>query len=309
MKNRVTFGLDYWIYTGSMDHFLQQCARHNISVYEVEQHYNHVSFYASFFQHKEIDHLFEQANYIKTTGCLGLLFKIVRTPRHVLCIGISISLWYMLSHMIFTIEYVGEKEASKQIIQNALLDMGIKTPFYDTELDAMKTDLKKRTENDIAWLEIVKEGSRYSIYYTPKEFADVKTLGRDELVAQKDGVIARFDLQHGNKNFKLNDFVHAGDILVSNILMDSLNQEEEIYVKGKVFAYTWQDVTVTMENNDLPEAFQFYQLLFEARSEVAKELTKEDEEIYKENILHFSNDMGTISMTIHYTLFEDITSP
>ncbi len=76
-----------------------------------------------------------------------------------------------------------------------------------------------------------------------------------------------------------------------------------------MYAYTWQDITVTMEDNDLPEAFQFYQLLLEARREVAKELTKEKERIYKENILHFSTDAGTISMTIHYTLFEDITSP
>lgn len=309
MKHSVTLGLDYWCYHGDMDHFLNRCIHRGIAVYEVKQKNGNISFYTSFFQRHEVEKTFEQARFVKTTGCLGLLFRILRSPRHLLSIGVSIALWYWLSHMVFAIDLIGEKQASKQVIQDALTDMNVQVPFYSMDILPLKTELKKRCENDIAWLEIVKEGSRYVIYYTPKEFADVKELGRDELIAQKDGVIAEFDLQHGNKNVQLNDYVHAGDVLVSNVLIDSMNQPEDIYVKGKVYAYTWQDITVTMEDNDLPEAFQFYQLLLEARREVAKELTKEKERIYKENILHFSADAGTISMTIHYTLFEDITSP
>lgn len=309
MNNKVTMGLDYWKYYGPMRNFLHVCSKNDISVYEVTQHKQYITFYASFFQRREIEKTLQQVEYVKTTGCLGLLIKMVKTPRHLFCIGISLCLWYWLSHMIFSIEFIGEKDSSKELLQNALVEMNIQPPFYEKDIFSLKTDLKKRTENDIAWLELVKEGSRYKVYYTPKEFADVKQLARDELIAQKDGVIAKFDLQHGNKNCALNDFVHQGDVLVRNVLTDSMNIDEEIFVKGKVFAYTWQDVTVSMEANDLPEAFQFFQLLLEARSEVSKELTKEDEKIYKENILHFTSDMGTISMTIHYTLYEDITSP
>lgn len=309
MKHNITLGLDYWRYQGQMDHFLNMCLKHDITLYEVRKQGTFIYFYTSYFQRREVERIFESCEYIKTTGGIGLCLKILRSPRHLMSIIIALSLWYWLSHMVFMIDLIGEKEASKEIIQTALQDMNIKVPFYEKDILSLKTELKKRTENDIAWLEIVKEGSRYKIYYTPKEFANVQELGRDELIAQKDGVIARFDLQHGNKNFAINDFVHAGDVLVSNILVDSMNQPEDIYVKGRVFAYTWQDITVTMEDNKLPKPLQFYQLLFQARNEISKELTKDDEKIYKENILHFTTDMGTISMTIHYTLYEDITTP
>lgn len=302
-------GLDVWKYEGSVRNLLRMCSKQNIGVYEVTQYQQYVIFYASFFQKKEIVRTLQDVAYIKTTGCLGLLIKMLSTPRHLISIIISIILWYGLSHIIFSIEFIGEKTNQKNLLQTALFEMQIETPFFEKDIGELKTELKKRTESSIAWLEFVKEGSRYKIYYTPKEFVDIKELSRDELIAQKDGVIASFDVQHGNKNCKLNDFVHQGDVLVRNILTDSMNIDEEIYVKGKVFAYTWQDITVSMEDSDFPEAFEFYQLLLEARSEVSKELTKRDEKIYKENILHFTTDMGTISMTIHYTLYEDITSP
>ncbi len=63
-----------------------------------------------------------------------------------------------------------------------------------------------------------------------------------------------------------------------------------------------------MPKSELAKPFQFYQLLFTARREASHDLRK-DEKIYKENILQFQDNTGTISMDIHYTLLEDITTP
>ena len=105
-----------------------------------------------------------------------------------------------------------------------------------------------------------------------------------------------------------NDVVKKGDLLVSNILLDSMNLPEEIYVKGRVFAYTWSDFSVEMPNNSLPEGVQFFQLLFQARRIISEELG-EDEKIVSENILQFSVNDDKIKMDLHYTLLEDISSP
>ena len=174
--------------------------------------------------------------------------------------------------------------------------------------DTLKTQLKKNLENDIAWLEIEKQGSRYLITYTPKEFASLSQLGHEELIAQEDGMIERFDIQHGNKLHKVNEFVHKGDVLVSNVLEDSKGGKQEVYVKGRVFAYVWKDITVTMDKTREPKALQYFQLLFDARRKVSEDFHKDDR-IYKENILQFSTDMGKIKMVIHYTLIKDITTP
>ena len=78
--------------------------------------------------------------------------------------------------------------------------------------------------------------------------------------------------------------------------------------RGRVFAYVWKDITVTMDKTKEPKAFQYFQLLFDARRKVSEDFHKDDR-IYKENILQFSTDMGKIKMVIHYTLIKDITTP
>ena len=97
-------------------------------------------------------------------------------------------------------------------------------------------------------------------------------------------------------------------MLVSNVLEDSKGGKQEVYVKGRVFAYVWKDITVTMDKTREPKALQYFQLLFDARRKVSEDFHKDDR-IYKENILQFSTDMGKIKMVIHYTLIKDITTP
>lgn len=121
-------------------------------------------------------------------------------------------------------------------------------------------------------------------------------------------MIERFDIQHGNKVHKVNDFVHKGDVLVSNVLEDSKGGKQEVYVKGRVFGYVWKDVTVRMPYTKEPKAFQYYQLLLDARRKVSEDF-KKDDRIYQENILQFQRDAGKIKMVIHYTLIKDITTP
>lgn len=300
--------MDKWELSYPYDDFLRIVKQKNWSVYEIQLHQDLISFYAPILCHRDIERTFECVRYIKTNGMLGFLFRQLHQPRRVLCLLLSTALWYALSHTIFTISIHGDQAETKQLIEDTLQEMGYTTPFYAKDMLVMKEEVKKKLENSIAWLEISQEGSQYHIQFTTKEFVSLEELGHEELIAQKDGVIASFDLQHGSKQVAINDFVHKGDVLVSNVLIDSFQKNKEVYVKGKVYAYTWKDVHVEMAEDDLPEAIHFYQLLFEARREASKDLSK-DERIEKENILQFQNNTGTISMDIHYTLYEDITTP
>lgn len=310
MKNKkLMLGMDVWQLSIDLDHFLRLAYQHGWSVYEVvTKSKGRISFCAPIQYHHDILRTFEQITYIKTTGMLGFAFRQLRRPRRIACLLLTLLLWYGLAHTVFEISLYGDSEETKALIQTTLTDMGYTTPFYHQDMQELKDKVKKQLENKIAWIEVSQQGSQYQIQFTTKDFAHIETLGHEELIAQKDGVIARFDLQHGSKMVAINDFVHKGDVLVSNILVDSKNVNKEVYVKGKVYAYTWKDVHVEMDANELPQPFQYFQLLLEARREASKDLQK-GESIAKENILQFQDNTGTISMDIHYTLYEDITTP
>lgn len=301
-------GMDHWLLQEDIHHFLRICKQKDWIVYEIAIKKGQISFYTSLFHRQELLRTFPDANHLRTTGMLGFSLRMMKRPSRVLCVLVTAILWFALSHTIFAVEIRGDKQETETLIRQTLSDMKYTVPFYEDDMEMMKAELKKTLENQIAWLEVSKQGSRYHIQYTTKEFATIEQLARDELIAQKDGVIARFDVQHGSKMVGINDLVHKGDVLVSNILTDSKGAPQEVFVKGKVYAYTWKEVRVEMDENDLPEPFQYYQLLFEARR-VASASLRQGERIYKENILHFTHNAGTISMDIHYTLWEDITTP
>lgn len=308
MKNRQKVGLDKWKVQMDTSEFLKLSKQYGLELYDITLHYPFIHWYASCMQRALVYRAFQHCELLTTTGLLGYLLRSLKKPTRILAMLLSICLWYGLSQMIYAIDIKGEKKESRLQIETTLRQMGYIPPFYGQNVQDLKQKLKKKLENEIAWLEITKEGSRYVIHYTPKVFATIEPLKQDELIAKEDGMIARFDIQHGFKERKVNDFVHKGDVLVKNILADSKGKTEEVYVKGRVFAYTWKDVQVSMDANTLPKAFHFYELLLQARSEISKEF-KKDDTIYNENILQFYTDMGKIRMVIHYTLMKDITTP
>lgn len=305
---RTAIGMDVWEASISFKQLYRFIKQRQWTLYEIEENDDGMHFCAPITQRKDIAHCLENAALVKTTGMIGFLFRQMHRPQRILSVLCSAALWFLLSHTIFAITLSGDQAESKQLILQTLNDMGYAPPFYDRDMQKMKSELRKQMENEIAWMEVSKRGSVYHIQFTTKEFAHIETLSQNELIAQKDGVIEHFEVQHGNKLVAINDFVHAGDVLVSNVLLDSHNEEQPLYVKGRVFAYTWKEVHVETQAGNMAKPFVFYQLLFEARREASRELG-EKESIYKENILQFADNAGTISMDIHYTLIEDITTP
>lgn len=307
-RKEIRIGMDLWEVPISLPLLVRMVRSQDWRIYEIHNGRHGLRFYAPITLRKQIAHTWEHAQRITTTGMLGFLLRQLRRPSRLLCVLCSLLVWWTLSHTIFAVVISGDQEEGKVKIAQTLQDMGVVTPFFNHDMQQLKSDLKKRLENEIAWMEVYQEGSRYHIQFTTKEFAHIEPLQRNQLVAQKDGVIEHFELQHGNKLVAINDFVHKGDVLVSEVLTDSNQVDQDLYVKGKVFAYTWKEIHVEMPSNSLPQAFAFYQLLFEARRQVSAGL-HEPERIAQENVLQFHDNAGTISMDLHYTLIEDITTP
>ena len=308
MFNRKAVGLDAWRVNMPVEDFLRIVKVYDLELYDISFKKNAVCFYAHIWQRRNIAFAFKEAKLVATTGVIAYLLRSLRKPYRLLALLISVLLWYGCSQTVLAIDIRGESEKHRQLIETTLQKLGYRTPFYDKDMTEMKAKLKKRLENDIAWLEVFQEGSRYVITYTPKEFAKLQVLKQDALIAQEDGVIARFEVSHGSKCRRVNEFVHKGDVLVDNVLLDSNGQEAKTDVEGKVYAYVWKDVRVSMPSNKLPKSFQFFDLLMEARRSASSDFRKGDK-ISKENILQFSTDMGKIEMVVHYTLYKDITTP
>lgn len=307
MRKHKPFLLDQWRLAMPSAVFLRQCREAGISVYECVWKEHALTFFAPLLQRRRLQQAFPDAELLRTCGLGGFLLRFFRKPYRIAAILLSIGLWWLLASQIYVIDIEGEDDTVAAKIRQQLKAHGYEVPFYAVDETVLKRDLRKELEHAVAWLEVERLGSRYRITYTPKKTAQYPTTSRKELIAQKDGVIQRYDISHGEKLVAVDTFVHKGDVLVANTLQDSSGKTQELAVAGRVFAYTWQDVEVSLSQKGW-RPLQYFELLMEARRQVSADFHKDDR-IEQENILQFYTDAGKIKMVVHYTLLQDITTP
>ena len=123
-----------------------------------------------------------------------------------------------------------------------------------------------------------------------------KSLLTPSPVTDETGTIYVFGSQTAQK-------VNKGDLLVSQITIDSQMNEKTSEVIGSVYAYTFYKVDIEIENK-YPIGLGYYICLLRSRMQFDLDV---DERIIKEISLHFSEDLDTIRMSNYYVLYEKIS--
>lgn len=282
---------------------LKKCKENNIYCFYIQQKEDKTYFYTKVMQRKKVLSCIENANYLYTTGWLGMCLRNLTCKYRLISYSLCIVLWYLFSTSIFRYEVYGNDTALNLKISDALN----KYTFTNTKNETIKQDILKSFGEKFYWFEIYRDGNVVTMYYSPTLQNHKKAETKNVLIAKKDGMIAYFDCIKGYKVKNVHDLVYKGEILVDNKMYDSYQKEVNVDVEGSVFAYTWQKVIVEIKDNKLPDAINYFSLLLEARSQINIQLNAK-EKVVKENILHFDKNEGKIKLIILYTLLEDITS-
>ena len=302
------YGMDCWLMNGGLIHLLQSAQQNGIELYEVKEKNGLLYFSTPVFHRAVVRKVFPQADLRYTSGIIGFFLRNLCRPSRLLSLFVFLCVWGLLSRFVFVVQIFGDTSQNKLKVNELLQASYGERPYFDIDAAEIEKLLQERMSSQLKWVEADKKGSLLSIRFTSRRNVAEEKLERNDLYAQRDGVIAGFDVQHGNKCVQINDVVKKGDLLVSSEMMDSLNKKKYLYVKGRVFAYTWETIEVSCAKQNLPQPVCFFQLLLNARTHVSKDFLKDDR-IEKENILQFEEKAGKITMRIHYTIYRDISSP
>ena len=307
MKDSLRFGMDRWQITESFKTFSKIVITHRLSVYHVQVNATTIIFDAPWYSAYKIRRLFPSATYQSSSGLVRYLrLEFIRIPRLVGLIVLC-AILFLSSKYIVQIKIDGDDSKIRENMKTNIVTK-YPLPLSINEGNRVIESVQKQYKDECQYVSGYRQGSVLKFFFLANHQQKQNMPSKQTLVAQKDGVIAYYDLKHGIKTVPVGSVVKKGDVLVDQKFYDRSNQPQEEPVSGRVFAYVWKDVTVTIKKEHLPKAMQYFLLLFHARIEVSKSF-KKDDRIEHENILQFEEDMGKIKMVVHYTLIQDITSP
>lgn len=296
--NKRKIGCDYWRVQIHQHEFFSICKHNQLEIYDVTIK-DAIYFYAPIIYRYRVLNSFESCTYLASIGILSIIIRAF-APIRIMMIGICLILLAQLPQFVVHIQYRGDQQG-KILIQKKLNDTYGMMPYYHID----ELEVEKLFINDFAWVDVQQKGAILEIAYRPIQSIQQNAKKGSRYIAKKAGVISHFEIASGIKQVRINESVYEGDVLVNNVIVDTNQKEHYTTVSGKVFAYTWEDIKVSLPGKHPPHAFDLFRLLMHARDELAKDFGQDDQ-ILKENILHFSHNNGKIELHVHYELLQNI---
>lgn len=301
--NRIKLGLDYYELNDSNYNLINNALKNHWQIYDIHNQ-RHLFFYASIHDRNSIIAVYPAIKLHKTVGLFGMLFRFLKQKERIVALILCFMLWTTLSSSIFQIEIYVNDQTIHAEIQNTLHLLDYKIPFLMTDKNQITLQLFDELKNQVSWLEIRQKGSKLMIHALARKQAVLEPSSAYNLYAKKDGIVVAFDLKSGNKNVVLNQLVHKGDLLISNQMITSNQEIKEIFVDGKVYAYTVERRQLILDDEG-HDALTYFNGVLKMREDVSKHFTQE-EYILKEIPLQFTKKEDKIILENVYICYEQI---
>lgn len=186
---------------------------------------------------------------IKYYGWSKLKNNIFNNKFMILFILIFTIFLYVISNVIFEVDIYTNDYKMKEKLILELEENGIKKYKFKksySELQIIKSKILNKYKNELEWIEIESDGTKYLIKYEPR------IINKDEdnpkfrnIVAKKDAVITSVDISTGQIVKGVNSYVKKGDVIVSGYIKLNDSIKDVVAAKGIVLGETWYKVNIT----------------------------------------------------------------
>lgn len=170
--------------------------------------------------------------------------KNLKLSKHIIIITfISFLIFLMFTNVIFKVEVIHSNKDIRELLLKELDREGIKKyTFKKTykEIENIKEKILNKYPNDIEWLEIEENGTKYTVRVEDREIIKKEEDNNPRnIVAAKDGVLKKVIAESGDIVKDMNDYVKKGDLIINGDLIFNEKVKGRVKAKGKVYAEVW----------------------------------------------------------------------
>lgn len=182
-------------------------------------------------------------------GKKNVINKVLDFKYVIIFIIVSLTFIFVLSRMIFKIEVVTNDHKMENKIVRFLKNKGIRKYYLKKNyksIKKIKEQILKKYKDEIDWIEIESIGTKYIIRYEPRIASKIKTDNKyQNIVAKKDALIYKMNVKQGQILKIKNDYVKAGDVIVSGYIYLNEEIKDTKKAEGNILGETWYKYKVS----------------------------------------------------------------
>ena len=178
----------------------------------------------------------------KKHGLPFLLNRYRKRKIFAIALGFIIICIITISNFIWNIEITGIDEPKQKEILEFIQREGVDIGTYKNNVDLQKLINEIRiARDDVAWIGMEIKGTNLIIQVVE---ADEKPeiINEDEycnIIASRDGIIAKVEAQNGTPIVNVGDTVKKGDVLIQGWLEGKYTENRYVHAEGQVIAKVW----------------------------------------------------------------------
>ena len=257
MKNSFLFNLRSSIVLNikgkNVNRFINKLVKQNIDILNIKYiNYKEIEirvFKSDLEKIEKIKSIYE-LNEVNSYGLIKIRKILIKNKILLFFMFIGFLFILLLTNVIFDVEVVHNKKEIQELLISELKKYGItekKIVKSFNEIEKIKKEILEKYKDKLEWIEIERVGTKYIVRVEERKIPnrDVETQNRN-IVAKKSAIIKTIIAENGVVVKNVNDYVKAGDVIVSGNIYLNEALKSVVRANGKVYGEVWYKSEVEM---------------------------------------------------------------
>jgi len=188
---------------------------------------------------------------IDVIGYKGILkVKKIITINKVLIsfIFLGLAILILLSNIIFKVEIIHNDKDLRNLLTKELSNYDIEPKKFKknfNQIEKIKKEILEKYRDKIEWLEIENIGTKYIVKVEERKIIDIKEdYTKRNVIATKSAIIKKVFARDGVILKNIDEYVNAGDVVISGEIKLNDIVKETIKAEGEIFGEVWYNIKV-----------------------------------------------------------------
>jgi len=246
----------------NINRFINKCNKYNIELYNITYISKNeiiVKVLKNDIKNIERYNYYSNISIYKKLGKDNLIDKIIKQKYIILTFIFCLIAMYFISNIIFDIEIIHSNKKIRELVNEELINNGIKKYSYKKEfkdIESIKNNILENNKDKLEWISITNIGMKYIIRVEERILDNIiKEDDYCNIISTKDALITNIYGIKGDILIKVNDYVRKNDTLISGDLLLNEEIKDTTCANGTIYGKVWYNSKISLKRTYIKKEY------------------------------------------------------